>query len=110
MLRARTRWAGGMLVLAAISGCSGSARMIASDSNGGIVAIPKNSKSWHRRAEQMMQERCPEGYEILAEEEVPVSQPPGQPRAQSSPGCYVPNTSQLSPSEPTEYRIYYHRK
>jgi hypothetical protein len=69
-----------VLLLAAVSGCAGggSARMIQSTRDGGIVAIPSNSNSWPNNyrdhAERLMAMKCPEGYEIVSEQEVVVGQ------------------------------------
>jgi hypothetical protein len=66
-----------VLVLAGVSGC-GSARMIQSGPDGGVVSIPSNSNSWPCRyresAEKLMAQKCPNGYEIVREEEVVVGQ------------------------------------
>lgn len=63
------------LVGALLTGCN-SARHVAYDSSGGVVAIPSNSNCWpnyHRKhAEELIQARCPGGYVIDHEEEVVV--------------------------------------
>jgi hypothetical protein len=62
-----------LLVLsAALTGCN-SARFVETTADGGVVAIPCNSNSWpcyHRdRAEALIRQRCPNGYDIIREEE-----------------------------------------
>lgn len=59
------------------SGCS-AARMVQVGPDGGVVAIPQNTNSWpyyHRdKALALIQQKCPEGYEIVSEEEVVTGQ------------------------------------
>jgi hypothetical protein len=59
--------------LVAISGCS-SARYVSIEPNGGIVAIPSNTNSWpdynRKNAEELMKEKCPQGFVIDREQEV----------------------------------------
>lgn len=67
-----------MLVsLVGLVGCAG-ARHVQFDQGQGVVAIPANTNSWpnHYRdqAEKLMRERCPNGYEIIREEEVVTGQ------------------------------------
>jgi len=65
-------------LVAMCGGCAGSARLVARDSNSGIVAVPENSNRWptfyRKHAEEMMQANCPEGYTITREEEVVIGQ------------------------------------
>lgn len=60
-------------LLFAVTGCS-SARYVSLESNGGVVAIPRNTNSWpdynRKNAEALMKEKCPEGYVIDREGEV----------------------------------------
>jgi hypothetical protein len=62
------------LVLAAVTGCGSTARLVHSTPDGGVVAIPSNSNYWPLRyrdeAEKLMAQRCPNGYEIVEEKEV----------------------------------------
>lgn len=76
------RWQAALMALVAcipvfVGGCSG-ARMVHVSSDGGVVAIPSNSNYWpyyHRdRALALIKERCPNGYEIVREEEVVTGQ------------------------------------
>src|SRR5262249_12562930 len=66
-----------VLVLVTVSGC-GSARMIQSGPDGGVVAIPSNSNYWPFKyrdsAEKMMTQKCPNGYDIVREEEIVIGQ------------------------------------
>lgn len=65
------------LLLAGLTGCS-TARFVRSTSDGGVVAIPSNSNYWpfyHRdAAERLMAQKCPNGYEVVEEQEVVVGQ------------------------------------
>jgi hypothetical protein len=62
-----------VLLLVTVSGC-GSARMIQSSPDGGVVAIPSNSNAWpyqyRDHADKLMAMKCPNGYDIVREEEV----------------------------------------
>jgi hypothetical protein len=59
--------------LAGATGC-GSARLVAVDQGGGVVAIPSNTNFWptyyREKAELLIAEKAPGGYEIVREEEV----------------------------------------
>lgn len=63
------------LSAAGLCGCT-SARYVALEPNGGVVAIPDNSNSWPTRnrdkAEALMRQKCPQGYVIEREGEVVV--------------------------------------
>jgi hypothetical protein len=63
------------LLLAAVAGC-GSARLIRSGPDGGVVAIPSNSNSWpfyyQDDARKLMAQQCPNGYAIVEQGEVVV--------------------------------------
>jgi len=65
-------------LLLPLVGCASSARLVKWDQDGGIVAIPSNTNYWPNRyreqAEDLMQKKCPKGYEIVREEEVAVGQ------------------------------------
>ncbi|WP_439620721.1 hypothetical protein [Gemmata sp.] len=60
-----------------LSGCAGP-RVVRSDQTGGVVAIPANSNSWpgyyRTKAEELIRQRCPNGYEIVSEQEVVTGQ------------------------------------
>src|SRR3954462_10714854 len=66
------------LLLAAAVGCGSSARLINGTPDGGVVAIPSNSNYWPLKyrddAEKLMAQRCPNGYEIVSEQEVVTGQ------------------------------------
>lgn len=66
-----------VLVMAALAaGCVGCAspRLVRVDKDGGVVAIPSNTNVWptyyRDKAEAMLRQKCPGGYEIVREEEV----------------------------------------
>src|SRR5262249_27995331 len=67
----------GSILLVTLSGC-GDARFVAQDQFGGVVAIPSNSNSWpthfREKAEKLMTQKCPQGYNIDREEEAVVGQ------------------------------------
>lgn len=55
-----------------LAGCA-RARIVETSQDGGVVAIPANTNRWpnyyRRQAEKLIHEKCPEGYEIVEEEE-----------------------------------------
>jgi hypothetical protein len=59
-------------VLLGLCGCC-QARLVRSDSYGGVVAIPDNSNTWptynRKNAEELMMQKCPQGYRIEEESE-----------------------------------------
>lgn len=64
-----------VLLLAGLAGCT-SARVVSLSQDGGVVAIPGNSNHWpfyyRDEAERVMAQKCPNGYEVVREEEVVV--------------------------------------
>jgi hypothetical protein len=64
------------LLAAFTSGCATtqSVRYVYQDGNFGVIGMPENSNRWpthyHRRAEKMMGDHFPEGFEIVRAEEV----------------------------------------
>jgi hypothetical protein len=68
-----------LLVVGALAGCGGGARLVQGGGDGGgVVAIPANNNTWpfhyREKAEKMMTERCPNGYVVMEEKEVVVGQ------------------------------------
>jgi len=63
--------------IAVLAGCT-SARMVECDRDGGVVAIPNNTNMWptyyRDNALKLIQEKCPQGYEIVRESEVVTGQ------------------------------------
>jgi len=65
-----------MLLVAGLSGCAttDSVRYVYQDKSFGVIGMPENSDHWpthyHRRAEKLMKEHFPQGYEIVRAEEV----------------------------------------
>ncbi len=59
-------------------GCNHARVVELSSNGGGVVAIPDNTNSWpsrnHRHAEELMAQRCPNGYVIDDEREIVVGQ------------------------------------
>jgi hypothetical protein len=64
------------LLAAATSGCAtrGTVRYVYQDGTFGVIGMPENTNRWptyyHRKAEKMMAEHFPDGYEIVRAEEV----------------------------------------
>ena len=61
----------GTLLALHAAGCA-SARCVYKTGECGVVAIPRNTPLHRQRAEALMAEHFPEGYEIVEEQEVPV--------------------------------------
>jgi hypothetical protein len=87
-----------LLGVCALGGC-GTAREVVIGPHDGCVAIAENSDVWplkyRTKALELIKKRCPDGYEIVREEEVytgPVIARGGTPV-----------------SDRTEWRIYYHK-
>lgn len=61
-----------LLLALALAGCQGP-RLVRVDGEGGVVAIPSNTNYWptyyRDKAELLIQSKCPDGYEIIREEE-----------------------------------------
>ena len=59
------------------AGCA-KARHVQINGGTGTVAIPENTNTWpnyyRKQAEDLMRQKCPNGYEIVAEEEAVVGQ------------------------------------
>lgn len=113
MFRPRLVLSAAACLVVAISGGCGSARMVQSTPDGGIVAIPSNSNYWPVRyrddADKLMAQRCPNGYDIVKEEEVVI----GKKKTTSNSfereplGILERSTSKTTTtmSDETEYRI-----
>jgi hypothetical protein len=60
----------GLLALGATAGCT-QVRLVRDTPEGGVVSIPNNSNQWptyyRNRAEDLMHQKCPEGYVIVSE-------------------------------------------
>ena len=60
-----------------LGGCA-KARHVEVTQQGGVVAIPSNTNTWpnyyRNQAEELIGEKCPDGYEIVQEEEVVTGQ------------------------------------
>jgi len=105
-----------LVVLAGLTGC-GSARLIRSSNDGsGVVAIPSNTNTWpsyyYDSAAKLMASKCPNGYEIVKEEEVAVGKTTTTNESvdrQSHSDNQDRTTSSVvtSTSDRTEYRIHY---
>jgi hypothetical protein len=58
-------------------GCA-NARYVQVDQNAGVVSIPANTNTWPNyyrdHAEALMRQKCPQGYEVVYEEEAVVNQ------------------------------------
>jgi hypothetical protein len=58
--------------LAGAAGCARDreARYVYRDGQYGVIGIPKNTAEWHHRAEKLMTQHFPGGYDIVREEEI----------------------------------------
>ena len=108
---------------AVVTGCA-SARHVYKGRDSGVVAIPSNNNSWPTRyrnkAEVLMAEHFPDGYEVIHEEETIVGQTTTyheQQNTRSQKG--QDGTTDVSASglnghvttrDDTEYRIHYRRR
>ena len=63
--------------LSVLTGCA-NARYVKTDQYSGVVAMPSNTNCWptyyRDHAEALMRQKCPNGYEVVAEEEAVVGQ------------------------------------
>lgn len=62
-----------LLLLIGFSACS-SARHVVIETGGGVVAMPSNRPGNREKAMELIGARCPGGFDIVREEEVPVGQ------------------------------------
>ena len=123
--RSARRWAFCSVVIVSSSiGCS-VARHVEMTPTGGVVAIPSNTNSWpfynHSKAEELIREKCPQGYEIEREGEAVVghthfvqtnTQTTGDPLLAALRIAPVEKVSNETTSvlDQTEWRIYYRSK
>jgi hypothetical protein len=96
------------LLLGSAGGClSSSAYYVWEGDNGGVVAIPNNTNVWptyyRRQAEKLMDQKCPEGYEITGEQAV-IVRPRSAGGANDNPRWDYFGGLQRAPEE-TEYQI-----
>ena len=115
-----------LLILATLialsTGCN-SSRYVMRDGETGIVAIPANTSSWpfyHRtKAEELMAEHFPAGYEVVREEETVVGQTTSFNEQHNDRHVEVhdgveigtaSSTSSATTTDETEYRIFYRRR
>ncbi len=63
--------------LSALTGCA-NARYVKTDQGSGVVAMPSNTNCWptyyRDHAEALIRQKCPNGYEVVGEEEAVVGQ------------------------------------
>jgi hypothetical protein len=112
------------LALLSITGCQ-TARFVSSDAHGGVIAIPNNSDFCRKQAEELMAQKCPQGYVIDREEEVVVGQVTTANRTADTDQVsrnigkkknvevsnQITRTSYTETTQDkTEYRIYFHGK
>jgi hypothetical protein len=64
-------WSAALAVAAAaaLAGCAAPARYVALEPGGGTVAIASNTPEQHAQALALVASRCPQGYDIVREEE-----------------------------------------
>lgn len=118
----RTFLFGLLLCTAAFAGCS--ARQVLKERDYGVVAIPSNSNSWpmkyRDKANKLMEQHFPEGYEIVREEEYVVGQTTTHNEEQDHNEVEVvkdilrvgstDTRSTTTTTDDTEYRIHYRRR
>jgi hypothetical protein len=120
-----------LIGLASLSGCA-NARYVQVDQETGVVAMPANTNCWptyyRDHAEALMRQKCPNGYEVVCEEESVVGQvahthtesetrPPPSVSIGGVASVAVPlgNTEErtretTNVDNVTEWRIYYHAR
>jgi hypothetical protein len=114
-----------LCMVASLSGCATGARYVTTTSNAGVVAIPTNSNSWphyyHKQAEDLMQAKCPEGYDIEKEGEFVTGATQQTTSTTNKTGDPLLAALYIAPvteknnqttivNEQTEWRIYYRKK
>ncbi|MGH7169191.1 MAG: hypothetical protein ACRELG_02795, partial [Gemmataceae bacterium] len=102
----------GSLLLSAVCGCAG-ARVVREARDGGVIAVPMNNNCWpmyyRNRAENLMSEICPDGYQIDREEFVWDGKPgPEGHRAHESYFGYTDPDDENAPYLRKEYWIAFH--
>lgn len=122
MFRARFLLPALVLALAGVMGCTSTARMVQGTPDGGTVAIPSNSNFWpcyHRdEAERLMARKCPNGYEIVKEEEVVTGKQAttsesvdrSTDKAKTGPRERTTTSTVTTMKDQTEYRITFRAK
>lgn len=60
-----------LAALLSLSACGG-ARYVLVEPQGGAVAIPANTSSYRDKAMELITDKCPNGFDILREEEFPI--------------------------------------
>jgi len=87
--------AAALLALIGTSGCLETARYVSLDANGGVVGIPGPTDHWptynRKAAEDLMKQKCPQGYVIDREQETPI----GQSTTENSAGNHASLSSQV---------------
>jgi hypothetical protein len=97
------------LLLGSVGGClSAGAHYVQEGDNGGVVGIPNNTNVWptyyRSKAEKLMAQMCPEGYEITGEQTVPVHSRDARGVNDNPRWDYFGGLQQRAPQE-TEYQI-----
>jgi hypothetical protein len=102
----------GPLIMSGVCGCAG-VRVVRETPNGGVIALPMNNNCWpmyyRDRAEKLMNEKCPGGYQIDREEFVWNGRegPEGHRYYESYFG-YTDPDDERGPYLRKEYRITFH--
>ena len=102
----------GPLILSAAYGCA-DVRVVREMPNGGVVALPMNTDCWpmyyRSRADKLMHQKCPGGYQIVREEEVwNGKEGPEGHRPYESYFGYTDPDDEMAPYLRKEYRITFH--
>lgn len=97
-----------MLAFLLSAGGCGNARMILVEPGGGIVAMPSNYGPNREKAIELITGRCPGGYDIALEEEVPVgSRVTGEKTTTREFGDEIRTTEEYRVRTRYEWRIHY---
>jgi len=90
------------LCLTALWGCA-TARYVAMDAHGGVIAMPANLGMHREKADELMRGKCPNGYAIVSEGEVAVGEQTTVNRHHNKYGQQTYTTAQTRTQ--TEWRI-----
>lgn len=111
-----------IILLLLSCGCQ-SARIVSKSDTEGVIAIPANSNSWpfhyRAKAEELLSRECPEGYEIVLEEEFVTGQSTTTDESDENRTQQITKNASVSfdtsrttstTSNVTEWRIHYRKK
>lgn len=95
MTRTRGILGAALLALVGGGGCLETAHYVTLDANGGVVGLPGPTDHWptnnRKAAEELMKQKCPQGYVVDREQETPI----GQTTTENSAGNHASLSSQV---------------